>query len=182
MKAIDPMMKEHMERMHQQMRKHLQELAGGRDLRGIELGNALRGLSNCYENAVAQSGEFTDLSGPRLGILVRLQAEEDLDNHAGINPSQLSHFQRVNRNTISALISGLEEQGLVERAIDPQDKRGFLIRITPTGRVLLNSSAPRRIEFMTQLSSGLTSEELDQLLSLLEKLHLSIRSNRQNDI
>lgn len=159
---------------HEQWIKNLEESSSGSDIRGIEIAGTIRMITRFFDLAVRQSSAYSELSGPRLGILLRLMAEEDSGNAAGINPTHLSHMQNVKKNTISALISGLEEQGLVVRSVDPSDKRGCLIRITRTGRALVKSTAPGRFEFMNQAVSSLTSEEKDQLLVLLEKLRSSL--------
>ena len=160
--------------MHAVWRKHFKEMTGGQDVRGIEIGGAIRMLANCYESALNQNAEFAELSGPRLAILIRLMGEDQLGNHEGINPTQISKYQHVSKNTISALLRGLEEQGLIERRLDSSDKRKFLIRITPAGQALVESTTPGRIEYMNHLASALSGDERSQLLELLEKLRSSL--------
>ncbi len=160
------------DRRHLQWIKSLEEMSDGQDIRGLEIAGMIRMLTRFFDLAVRQSP--SELSEPRLGILLRLMAEEDSGNTAGINPTHLSHMQNVKKNTISALISGLEEQGLLERSVDPADKRGCRLRITRAGRELVKSTAPERFEFMNQAVSALTSEEKDQLLVLLDKLRTSL--------
>lgn len=154
---------------HSQWIMSMEEMSNGSDIRGIEIAGTIRMLTRFFDLAVRQSTAYSELSGPRLGILLRLMVED-----AGINPTHLSHMQNVKKNTISALISGLEEQGLVERSVDPVDKRGYIIRITPSGRELVKSTAPGRFEFMNHAVASLTSEEKDHLLVLLNKLHVSL--------
>ena len=81
------------------------------------------------------SGQYhkETLSVARMQLLVRLLVERNLGNTEGISPSGLSKFLRVSRNTVSALLNGLEEQGLIERELHPTDRRQFLIRITAAG-------------------------------------------------
>ena len=153
---------------------HLTEMSSGVDIRGIEIAGMIRMLTRFFDIAVRQSSEFGEPSGPRLDLLLRLMAEEDKGNASGINPTHLSHLRQVKKNTISALISGLEEQGLVERSVDPDDKRGCLIRVTPAGRELVKATAPQRFQFMNHAVSSLSSEEQDQMLVLLGKLQTSL--------
>ncbi|KAF0112258.1 MAG: MarR family transcriptional protein [Chloroflexi bacterium] len=164
-----------LQKMHAHLRQSLIEIGGGEDIRGIELSSMIRMLANFYDTAVAQNSEFGELSGPRMGILLRLIVEESAGNPNGLNPTTLSHYQNVKKNTISALIRGLEESGLIERSLDPLDKRVFVIRITKAGRELVRSTAPGRLKFMNELTSGLTNEEKTRLITLLEKLGQSIK-------
>jgi DNA-binding MarR family transcriptional regulator len=162
--------------MRTHMKQHLAAMAGGEDTSGIELSALIHMVANFYGSAISQKSAFSDLSGPRMYILMRLMVEEDRGNVNGINPTAISHYQNVKKNTISALLRGLEESGLVERRLDPVDKRVFLIRITKAGRDLIISTAPARMRFMNELASGLSSGEKSQLISLLEKLRLSLKT------
>jgi DNA-binding MarR family transcriptional regulator len=103
-----------------------------------------------------------------------LMVEQDAGNLQGLNPTRLSHYQNVKKNTISSLLRGLEEQGLVERTLDPEDKRGFFIRITPAGRKLLVDTIPSRLQGINQMTSGLTLAEKQQMIGLLDKLRRSV--------
>ncbi len=162
------------EKMHREWVQHLKEMSGGTDTRGLEIAHSIRMIARFLDLAVIQSPAFGELSGPRLGILLRLMGEEDHGNYAGINPTRLSRYQDVRKNTITSLLKGLEDRGLIERSTDPDDRRGFLIRITPAGRELVRSTAPARFEFMNQITSSLTDEERDQFLVLLGKLRTSL--------
>lgn len=162
------------------LRKHLQEMAPGESLHGIELINLLRMNMHFVEAIIGQHPRLGELSGPRMGILMRLMAEEDMGNTQGLNPTRLSHYQDVKKNTVSSLINGLEERGLVERTINPEDKRGFNIRLTRSGRELIAASMPERIRFLNQVTEGLTEAEKRQLIDLLVKLRGSLLKMRHN--
>ena len=158
----------------ERIRRQLKSMAAGEDIRGMEIAHSIRVLSRLFDLAVNRSPEFGELSGPRLGILLRLLMEEERGNTAGINPTRLSHFQDVKKNTITSLLRGLEESGLIERTPDPADRRAALVRISPAGRELVRSSAPARFAFMNRVTSSLGDRERDQLLVLLEKLRASM--------
>ena len=106
--------------------------------------------------------------------MLRLYVEEVHGNMQGVSPTHLSHCQNVSKNTISALLRGLEEQGLVERALDPLDKRGFRIRLSQAGRDLLVNTTPRHLEHLNCLVSGLSPDERTQLIELLGKLQSAL--------
>lgn len=146
------------------------------DTSGIELFGVLHRVAHISE--VLDSQRFGDyaLSGPRWRLLMRLLAEEHMGNQDGITPTALSHGQRVSKNTISALLRGLEEQGLIQRNLDPSDLRVFRIQLTDAGRDLLLNTAPQRLELLNQLLSGFRKEEVRQLIDLLEKLQSNLMS------
>lgn len=163
------------ETMQAHLRQHLRDLSGLEDTSGIELFSLMRMLTNLCEAIETQHLSENDLSGPRWGLLLRLFAEEQHGRSDGICPSSLSRFQRVSRNTISALLRGLEQQGLVQRALDREDRRRFRIELTAAGRELVKSTAPQRIRYLNHMVSGLSGVEHQQLIALLTKLYHSLK-------
>ncbi|MCU0509862.1 MAG: MarR family transcriptional regulator [Anaerolineae bacterium] len=157
------------------VREMVQRLGGEVDPSGVEIGRLVRMICNLYETRIDDALREQGLSGPRWGLLLRMFAEEQRGHTGGMSPTHLSRCQNVSKNTISSLIGGLEEQGLVQRELDRTDKRVFRIHLTEEARHLVHSTAPEHIAFLNMLASGLTGEERDQLIALLEKLVLSLR-------
>ena len=170
---------EHMthSQMREHIREHIRELAGVEDTAGLELVGMIRGLANLYETAEVPPEAKIDLSGPRWGLLLRLMAEEHNGNCDGLTPTELSRYQYVSKNTISSLLRGLEEQGLIQRAIDANDRRLFRIQLSESGRKAMAEAAPQRIRYLNCLVSGLTVAEKEQLFELLGKLFHSVVQN-----
>ena len=163
------------EEMHDHLVKHLLQFLDNDDIQGLEISSLVRIVANLYSAVIFQDNKSGELSGPRMGILFRLIVAEEKGMTQGISPTQLSHFQHVKKNTISSLLRGLEENGLIERHPDPNDKRGYLIKITQTGKDMIKRTGPYRLKLMNDLASGLTQDEKKQLIQLLEKLRKSIK-------
>lgn len=168
---------DHYEKMREHLATHLLMMTNGADIKGLELSGLIRMLANYYAAIVSHKMEPGELSGPRMGILIRLLVAEQSGNKDGINPTALSRFQNVKKNTISSLLRGLEESGYIERNLDPSDKRVFLIRITETGRKMMETVGPKRLTTMNDLASDLSDDEKTQLIFLLEKLRTSMRNH-----
>lgn len=168
---------DHYETMRGHLKSHLLMMTNGADIKGLELSGLIRMLANYYAAIVAHKMEPGELSGPRMGILIRLLVAEKSGNKDGMNPTALSRFQNVKKNTISSLLRGLEESGYVERNLDPTDKRVFLIRITEAGRKMMETVGPQRLKTMNDLASDLSDDEKTQLIFLLEKLRTSMRNH-----
>lgn len=158
------------------------------DISGIEVFSTLHRVSHFSETLDARSSDIDEmeLSGPRWRLMLRLFMEERRGNPQGLTPTAISHTQRVSKNTISALLRGLEEQGLIQRALDPKDLRIFRIQLTQAGRDFILSTAPKRIQGMNRLLDELTPEEVHLLVTLLEKLQHSLltqidRSKREQN-
>ena len=171
MQPVEPM--DRIERMRLHIREHMHALTGHDQFSGIEIAGLVRLVANQYENLGEQHNKNDQLSGPRWGLLLRLLAEEKRGNQ-DTTPTYLSRCQNVSKNTISSLLRGLEEQGLITRQLDEDDRRIFRIALTPQGRALVHETAPGRIERMNQLVSQLSPEEQAQLSDLLARLYRSI--------
>ncbi len=145
---------------------------------GLEIATFIRMLFHIIKDLEETHVDDMELSGPRVNLLFRLLWEEERGNFQGLTPSELSHNQHVTRNTISALLNGLEEQGLIVRALDKEDRRLFRIRLTEKGHKTLERIIPERITFIRELVAGLTVEEQRQLVALMAKLFDSIYQRR----
>ncbi len=75
----------------------------------------------------------TELTAALTAALATVEARGPL------TPSELAQIENVKRPTATRIVARLEEQGLVQRAADPSDRRSFLVGITGEGRV---ASAP----------------------------------------
>jgi DNA-binding MarR family transcriptional regulator len=141
----------------------------------MEIAHLIRMIGNQYETMGDQEAcpGGGGLSAPRWALLMRLAAEEERGNHE-TTPTELSRSQNVTKNTISALLRGLEDQGFISRELDADDRRIFRIQLTPAGRELLRSTAPQRISQLNQFASHLSSGEQTQLIDLLGKLYCSL--------
>lgn len=156
------------------MRDLLHELAGAVDPSGLELARLVHVVANQYDALGVGHAKSKGFSGPRWRLLLRLMAEERQGNNAGLSPSYLSRCQDVGKNTISALLRGLEEQGMIERALDQEDRRFFRIRLTDAGREQIQTRAPVWLERLNGLSAGLSPDEKAELIRLLAALHGSL--------
>jgi DNA-binding MarR family transcriptional regulator len=162
------------ERMRAHLRSHMQETMGVSDASGLELLILVRMVNNLYDNAGAPKNGAEEMSGPRWALLIRLLGEEKHGNKNAVTPTYLSRCQNVSKNTMSSLIRGLEEQGLVARKLDPVDKRIFHIGLTPEGRRLVEEVGKEHLERLNWLVEGLSEAEKEELSGLLSKLHRSI--------
>ena len=121
------------------------------------------------ETSLADSG----LSLAKYRILMSLMKCEKIEGKLDLNPSEISVRQGRSRNTISSLISDLEEEKLVERRLDPKDRRKFNIRLTEAGRERVHTHAGRHLGAIAQIFGVLKVEEQESLSRILSKLDRS---------
>ncbi len=162
------------EALRAHINQYMKQLFNIEDARGLELIIAIQRIAHLSEALESQFSGEMELSGPRMRLMMRLLAEEKMGNLEGITPTELSHFQRVSKNTISALLRGLEEQGLIRRNLDTDDLRVFRIQLTDAGREMVLETAPKRIAGLNRIFAEMDPFELDQLSTLLEKLYRTL--------
>ena len=89
-------------------------------------------------------------------------------------PSELAAAEQVRLPTISALVRGLEEDGLVRRAADPADGRVVRLSATAKGRRILERGRERRLDNLEDLLASLSPEELRVLAEASEILDRAV--------
>ena len=122
------------------------------------------------ENSLTQTG----LSLAKYRILMSLLFAEQREEGPMLTPSEISRRQGTSRNTISSLIRDLEEEGFIERHLDPHDRRKFNIGLTPTGRHFVGEHAANHLHIISECFNRLTTEEQATLSQLLVKLGNSL--------
>ena len=167
-----------LESPHQLALRQLLAAYGITDTHGVELLRLLHLVANTYENVIAAQASDGKLSAPRWQLLARLLVQEQL-GAAYVHPTELSKAQSVSKNTISAHLRSLEEQGLIERELDNEDRRQFRIRLSDAGRTLIRNAMPDHINFLNDLTADLTPAETNQLQMLLFKLYGSLMQRGQ---
>ena len=68
------------------------------------------------------------------------------------------------------LMDRLVEQDLVERRADPQDRRAYMLHLTPKGKDLIQSILPEHRRVIAEQIGRLTPEKQKQLLDLVGEL------------
>ena len=101
------------------------------------LHKATRQLSLHIENLLADLG-----ASPQEGHLLTY-----LNKYAPAPVGELVRVFGFKQSTLTSILDRLERTGLVQRSINPEDRRSFLVHITDAGRVVAEQSN-RRLEAM----------------------------------
>jgi DNA-binding MarR family transcriptional regulator len=111
------------------------------------------------------------LSVPRLAALQRL-----VDAGGSLPLGQLADRLACVKSNVTQLVDRLEADGLVTRALDPDDKRSRLAIITEAGRQLHEAGARIQREVEEQLFSTLSVDDSVRLSEIIAKLKSVSRS------
>lgn len=99
----------------------------------------------------------TGLSAPKLSALSVLAVAGPM------SLSQLARAEQVTAPTMSKLVADLQAEGLAEKRVDRDDKRGVRIEVTVKGRSVFQQGRRRRLELLRQKLAQLSKAELSVL-------------------
>jgi DNA-binding MarR family transcriptional regulator len=109
----------------------------------------------------------TDLTASLLSALWSIERLEP------VTLGDLAVAERVQPPTLTRIASRLEEEGLVVRRTDANDRRVTIVQLSPDGRRLLERTRTRRTAYLTKRLRGLDPEDLailDRAAPILERL------------
>ncbi|WP_437584482.1 MarR family winged helix-turn-helix transcriptional regulator [Paramicrobacterium sp. CJ85] len=89
-----------------------------------------------------------------------------------LSPKQLLTQTLVSSGTMTNRIDRLVSRGLVERRTDPNDGRGILVVMTPTGQAQVDAAITRLVDAEAELLAGLSIDDQRTLAGLLRRLML----------
>ncbi len=81
----------------------------------------------------------------------------------------------LDASTLTRLIDRLEQAGLVQRKLDPEDRRALRVILTPAGLALRSRACLAHAAAVAQHAGALDESEQRQLVELLRKLSAGLR-------
>jgi DNA-binding MarR family transcriptional regulator len=91
-----------------------------------------------------------------------------------LRPTEFSSALMLTSSGTTKRLDRLEQAGLIQRAADPDDRRGILITLTDAGRELIDSVTEAHLANERRLLSALSDAEQTRLADLLRKLQLGL--------
>jgi DNA-binding MarR family transcriptional regulator len=134
---------------------------------------ALRVASHGFRTMTDRWLEHHDLSEGRMGVLWQLRTK------GSTTLGDLAESLDVSPRNITGLVDHLEQDGLVERLPDPEDRRATRVRLAPAGKQKLSEIKNEMGSSRHGVVAGFTDEELNQLRHLLLKLFRNTTANRE---
>ena len=94
--------------------------------------------------------------------------------------NQLSSYLMVTGGNVTGLTDQLVKEGWVKRSDDPEDRRSYLVALTPTGRKEFGLMAAEHEQWLAEMFSGLGAQSKESLYEQLAHLRLHL-AQRQVD-
>lgn len=131
------------------------------------------------DKLLLQLGEQID----RIGQLLRHRGEENyvclspaLDHvvmvlgfESDLNIKQLAAALKITSGAATQHVQALEEQGLLQRLTDQDDRRRTVVRLTPTGRKAYVKVIKNRQRVFRVLFENLSDHELEAFVKLVQQ-------------
>jgi DNA-binding MarR family transcriptional regulator len=125
----------------------------------------IRTLFRKVKRHLRQYGEHSDLTPSQVSVVLRLEQ----DGSATV--SSLARAEGMRPQSMSAVITPLQDAGLVRGAADPNDGRQTLMCLTPKCLKLLKEGRAARQDWLTRrISQKLSAREQEKLQAALELL------------
>ena len=99
-----------------------------------------------------------------------------LDRFEGLKQTELAEMLDLQPITLTRLLDGLADNGLIERRPDPDDRRAKRLFLTPAARPLLEQLSALGDDLMATALAGLEASELDALLGRLNLVKDNLRT------
>ena len=111
------------------------------------------------------SGYDLDLAGFDVILTIRRQGRGET-----LSPSALSAEMMLSTSAMTNRLERLEKRGLIERTMDPNDRRGIKVQLTDEGFALADEMVVSHVEMEERMLSALTDTERTRLRNLLTKI------------
>lgn len=154
---------DHVDRIIAQWNKARPDL----DVGPMETFGRLSRLTTSLKGEMEKTWKVYGLNPASFDVLATLRRSGKPD---GLSPGELLELTMVTSGTMTNRIDQLVKVGLVERVPNPEDKRGFLIRLSKTGFSTIEKAVSDHVETQHRLLQGMSSTQRDELNRLLKDL------------
>jgi len=100
---------------------------------------------------------------------VQFAALDALRHKPGIDQASLAEVIAKDRATIGAVVSRLEQKGLVKRVVSARDKRARVLTLTDEGEATITALMPIVERLQKEILPGLSEAEYRQFIALAAK-------------
>lgn len=106
--------------------------------------------------------------------MTEIETVGHIARHEQIQPTELATLTRITPQSMSQILTTMEQTGIIKKTPSKEDKRKVYISLSPAGRKLLEQTRYERDEWLkTTIEDTLTKEETDILakaIPILNKL------------
>jgi MarR family transcriptional regulator, transcriptional regulator for hemolysin len=131
-------------------------------------GFLLNDLTRRYVLRFEQRARAIALTLPQCKVLVRLQKNE------GASQARLAELAEVEPMTMVRILDRMEADGLLERRLDPADRRARCLYLTRKARPLLDEIWHLADLTRAEVFAGIGRREREAFITMLERMHNNV--------
>lgn len=147
-------------------------------MENTEIAKNLMGIFQQFRHVMKKPKNIEGLKQNEMGLLfhIRFDCSNESD---GATISELSSTLHVTSPSITQLVTSLEEQGLVIRKMDKDDRRSVKVSLTDKGNEITQRAEEQATSVLTGLVEHLGSEKSLELTKILDEvlLYFSMKNN-----
>jgi MarR family transcriptional regulator for hemolysin len=128
----------------------------------------LREVARRFVLRFEEHARAISLTLPQCKALVRLESNE------GVSQARLAELADVDPMTMVRILDRMEAEGLLERRLDPADRRARCLYLTAKARPLLAEIQRLGEITRSEVFSGIHKKELDAFLDVLERIDANL--------
>ena len=113
---------------------------------------------------------------PRFDLLSQLDRKPE-----GLTMGALSKHMMVSSGNVTGLVAQLSKAGLISRFPHPENRRIFIVKLTPQGRKLFDEMAREHEVWVQKLFGDVTEQEVQALMHNLSSLKKSAANHLSDD-
>lgn len=110
---------------------------------------------------------------PQFDVMAELARKE-----SGMTMTELSRMLMVSNGNVTGIIDRLVADRLVARQAPAEDRRSFVVRLTPKGLAQFSTMAKTHEEWVSRLLSDFDPEEAESMIQHLDGLAARVRNGK----
>ena len=142
------------------------------DFLGYWLFYAQRSVAYAFNEALKECcleyGKSYAVTPPQWGILILLV------EHDGMTMRAISRRRAVDMPTVNGIVTRLEQNSLVERRHDLEDRRQVKVYLTDEGRDIMRYLPDAARKFQKSITRGFSEEEQRDLIAKLQQIVVNV--------
>jgi DNA-binding MarR family transcriptional regulator len=111
---------------------------------------------------------------PRFDLMAQLERQPE-----GLRMGELSKRMMVTGGNVTGIVDQLVREGLVERVADAQDKRAFVVRLTPAGRSAFTEMAVVHEGWVADLFRDIPALDKARMIELLDQMKQQLKDDKE---
>lgn len=123
---------------------------------------------NKFRCQVGRQLKHLDMTSEQWVVLARLWEED------GLNQKELAEKTLKDQANTTRILDKVVKKGWVQRLDAIDDRRAYVIYLTDEGKHVVQTTYPLVAKVKEKLAKGLSSEEINMLIALLDKLSMNM--------